>query len=50
MHFYRGWYLDCFRDSLELERIFIETENYNRLLDVYDAMALLYVELQKNSK
>ena len=48
MHFYRGWYLDCFRDSLELERIFIETENYNRLLDVYDVMALLYVELQKN--
>lgn len=48
MHFYKGWFLDCFRDSLMLEKIFIETHNYNRLLDVYDAMALLYVEIQQN--
>lgn len=48
MSFYKGWFLDCFRDSLELENIFLKTQNYNRLLDVYDAMALLYVEVQQN--
>ena len=46
MYYYQSRFLDCFIDSLELEKLFRETKNYNRLLDVYDALSLLYVEIQ----
>ena len=46
MYYYQTRYLDCFIDSLYLEQYFLETKNYNRLLDVYDVLSLLYVEIQ----
>lgn len=45
--YYEERYLDCFRDSLFLEQQFIKQDNYNRLLDVYDAIVLLYADVQK---
>lgn len=48
-YFYEDRFLDCFRDSLYLERLFLEDHNYNRLLDVYDAIVLLYTAVQPQS-
>lgn len=48
MYYYQSRFLDCFVDSLQLEKIFLETSNYNRLLDVYDVLSLLYVEIQND--
>lgn len=45
--FYEDRFLDCFKDALYLEEQFCHQQNYNRLLDVYDAIVLLYAQLQK---
>ncbi|MCR0326618.1 hypothetical protein MKA58_04340 [[Clostridium] innocuum] len=47
--YYEKRFLDCFRDSLYLEQQFLKQGNYNRLLDVYDAIVLLYVDVQKEA-
>lgn len=47
-YFYDEMFLDCFKDSLQLEQIFLKMHNYNRLLDVYDAIVLLYTEVQRD--
>ena len=45
--YYEERFLDCFRDSLYLEQTFLKQGNYNRLLDVYDAIVLLYADVQR---
>ena len=47
--YYEERFLDCFRDSLYLEQTFLKQRNYNRLLDVYDAIVLLYADVQKDA-
>lgn len=47
--YYEERFLDCFRDSLYLEQTFLKQGNYNRLLDVYDAIVLLYADVQKDA-
>lgn len=47
-YFYEERFLDCFRDSLYLEDLFLKDNNYNRLLDVYDAIVLLYTAVQQD--